>query len=562
MQLRLLLLVIPLCVLCCCRKADRIDDVYAWPSSGVPEADSILVGIERSVMDNGPRVEKRARTDSLIRRFLDLADRHKDKEVLRIRKTYVEVIAVDSRDMVTLRKMVAKGLAETDSVKYPYEYHKFLTFAITEEADYVKKYNAALANISFFTDRRCPVDIGRNLIIAGNVMTDLEDSAKAMGYIERAERIFQDLNIEHGIRISLNNKAIVSPKSVKDSIYQSILRNPSSKNDPNSRVLMLNNLFLSTDSVGLLREAVSIYDSTDIDHSKYPMVLGLLGEYHVVHGMPREGLEYITMALDSTRKYAPDNMTYYMMFNNFLADAYYYLNEKDSCIEALGRARQYADICHSRQAHASIYATDASARIRLAEENARLERENEIGFLIILSLILAMVILWLVFRLRKRRAEKLHEEALMQERHERNLQSIRAQSKVLEEEDRVLQTIEEKIEELRTSSGLSDESAESLNRILRMHKSNEENRQGFLKMQKELDTQFVANLKRDFPGLSESQAKLASLIATGLDSRQIGNILNIEQTSVHKSRYRLRTRLGLTKDQSLEEFLRTYNRRI
>lgn len=150
----------------------------------------------------------------------------------------------------------------------------------------------------------------------------------------------------------------------------------------------------------------------------------------------------------------------------------------------------------------------------------------------------------------------------MQERNERNLQSIRAQQKVMEESDILIASKEEKIEEMQNFAKISEESAEILKRILRLHKSNEENRQGFLKVQQELDTRFIKNLRNDFPTLSESQIKLASLIAAGLDSRQIGNILNIEQTSVHKSRYRLRTRLGLSKEQSLEDFLRGYNRPI
>ena len=148
---------------------------------------------------------------------------------------------------------------------------------------------------------------------------------------------------------------------------------------------------------------------------------------------------------------------------------------------------------------------------------------------------------------------------LTEEKLQRNKQSILAQAKVMEESDRLVDEMCSKIFELRSCHKISDESADSLERILRLHKSNEDNRQGFLKVQQELDSRFMSRLKEDFPTLSEGQLRLASLIAAGVDNRQIGCILNIEQSSVHKSRYRLRSRLGLSSDQSLEDFLRNYN---
>lgn len=352
----------------------------------------------------------------------------------------------------------------------------------------------------------------------------------------------------------------MEPPQKRDSIYLNLLMDLGIEEDPRAHVQVLHSLFVYTDSVNYIKQAIDIFNKYPIDRRHYPLALGLLGEYYVTHNNPQKGLDYILMALDTTRKYAPNDIRNYMNFNNFLADAYYYLGEKDSCIESLDRARKYTDLYYGQKNQARIYATDAAARIRLVEQNARLEKQREIAVIVIGFLMLTILLLWLIFRMRRRQAEKQHEEALMQERHERNLQSIRAQSKVMEESDRMIESIEEKIDEMKGSSKISEESAESLNRLLRIHKSNEENRQGFLKVQQELDTRFRENIKIDFPNLSETQIKLASLIAAGLDSRQIGSILNIEQASVHKSRYRLRTRLGLSKDQSLEEFLRRYNR--
>lgn len=562
MNYRLIQLLFLVILASCSKPHPGIDALYPWTPSGIPEADSIFLCIDSITTADIPFIEKQDKKIGLIERFHTLAQTYPDNLPIKIHNHYLELIDGSMIDDATRKRHFKDYLSEIDSATYPYEYHRFLSLAVEEEEDFVKRSDMAISNISFFTDKNCHVDVGRNLIFAGNLMVDLQDTLKAMKYYEQAQEIYTRLNMKEGVRVSLHNKAILLPKEPRDSILHKLLLDPDLSNDPNSHVLILHSLYVSTDSIMLLQEAIDIFDSVPIDHNNYPLALALLGEYHVAQGKPDKGLQYITMAIDSAHTYTPTNLRYYMIFNNFMADAYYFLNEKDSCIEALDRARKYADSYYNQKGQARIYASDAAARIRLAEKNVRLEKQREIGVLIILILTLALVVLWLVFRMRRRQAQKKHEEELMQERHERNLQSIRAQSKVMEESDRMIVSIEEKIDEMKTSSKISEESAENLNRILRIHKSNEENRQGFLKVQQELDTRFIENLKRDFPTLSETQIKLASLIAAGLDSRQIGNILNIEHYSVHKSRYRLRTRLGIPKDQTLEDFLRKYNRPI
>lgn len=543
-----------------CRHVDVIDSKYPWTSSGIPTADSLFFQAEQLGFANGLMIEKLARHQELTRQLHQIATQYPENLQLKIQLLYLDIIGMDKTDKKKRHEMLNLGLKEIDSLQSPYEYHMFLSLLNEDESDYVKKYSIALSNLAYFSSVGCKVDMGRVLVCLGNVMLGLQDSLRAKQYFESAETIFKELKLRSAFRTCVLNRAVLELKPRKDSIYWGLLNDPTIETDPYNHVLILHNLFLSTDSLPLMEKAINLYNSYPIDHRNYPMALGLIGHHHMVHGNPQQSLEYILMAIDSAGKYTPDNFQNYQFYNNILADAYYFLDEKDSCIEALSRARVYNDLKQQQQGRARIYATDAAARIRLVEQNARLEKQREIAVIVIGFLMLTILLLWLIFRMRRRQADKQHEEALMQERHERNLQSIRAQSKVMEESDRMIESIEEKIDEMKGSSKISEESAESLNRLLRIHKSNEENRQGFLKVQQELDTRFRENIKIDFPNLSETQIKLASLIAAGLDSRQIGSILNIEQASVHKSRYRLRTRLGLSKDQSLEEFLRRYNR--
>lgn len=72
---------------------------------------------------------------------------------------------------------------------------------------------------------------------------------------------------------------------------------------------------------------------------------------------------------------------------------------------------------------------------------------------------------------------------------------------------------------------------------------------------KEMDRNFIKKVEQQFPRLSKNDIRLMSLIKIGLSSSEISNMLNITMDSLHKSRYRLRKKLGLASGQELEAFI-------
>ena len=72
----------------------------------------------------------------------------------------------------------------------------------------------------------------------------------------------------------------------------------------------------------------------------------------------------------------------------------------------------------------------------------------------------------------------------------------------------------------------------------------------------ELDKQFVSRLMKRFPTLSNYDVRLVTFIRLGMTSQEIASILNITMSSLHKSRYRLRKKLGLETGNDLEEMIK------
>lgn len=549
-----------LMILIACKDNHVIDPLFPWPSSGIEEADSIMTALEYRMAKLDSLCSSQDNNQQLRERLCSIANIYRDNESLQLRKHFLEILAIRNwtNDKAASHRLDSI-IQKINITRYPYEYHKLTTLKVEMEIDPVRQYDMIIDNLAFFEKSGSHIDKARNLILAGNVMSNLEDTLLALNYFTKASEIFKELGCNYAYGITCNNIAIISEYEKGEAILRNLLADSACCEVP-ARVLALQNLYVRTDSLPLLKEALEIYNNQSVDHKHLPIVMALIGRHYINNGHPDKGIEILLNAVDTANKYVPEYGKNLMIINNFLADGYYLLDNKDSCIEAFSRARHYAEIFNRQKATAGVYATDASVRIKMAERNVRLERERTVWILIISILMLGILILLLVLHIRKRRAEKMYHDMLMAERHERNLQSIRAQSKIMEESDKLVVSVAAEINILLSASKLTEDGALRLRKLLKIHNSNEDSRQGYLKVQKELDTRFMERLKQDYPNMPETQLRLASLIASGLDNRQIESILNIEYASLYKGRYRLRSRLGLTKEQSLEDFLRTYNR--
>lgn len=69
---------------------------------------------------------------------------------------------------------------------------------------------------------------------------------------------------------------------------------------------------------------------------------------------------------------------------------------------------------------------------------------------------------------------------------------------------------------------------------------------------------YTRQLQVDFPALTSAEIRLFMLIKLGFGNNEIAGTLGISQESVYKSRFRLRKKLGCSKDLGLDEFVQAY----
>jgi ligand-binding sensor domain-containing protein/DNA-binding CsgD family transcriptional regulator len=74
----------------------------------------------------------------------------------------------------------------------------------------------------------------------------------------------------------------------------------------------------------------------------------------------------------------------------------------------------------------------------------------------------------------------------------------------------------------------------------------------------QLNHNFLEKLKKEFPDLTQTNLKLCAYLRMNLGSKEIASLMNISPNAVLKSKYRLKLKFQLNKEQDLVDFLSDY----
>ncbi len=122
----------------------------------------------------------------------------------------------------------------------------------------------------------------------------------------------------------------------------------------------------------------------------------------------------------------------------------------------------------------------------------------------------------------------------------------------------ILSELKDEIEKLKSKSEdkLKFKDLNKLKLIIIENLNIERERKSFDKYIKELNNNFYNNLEKKYPGLTENEKKLCSLLRLKLTSKEISSILNITPKSVEVNRYRLRKKMDIKKEEKLSKIIR------
>lgn len=146
------------------------------------------------------------------------------------------------------------------------------------------------------------------------------------------------------------------------------------------------------------------------------------------------------------------------------------------------------------------------------------------------------------------------EQQLLQERHERLQKELLAGTLQVEEKNELLQELQKKITAHATGHPLLKQMDRIITESRRMDEDFETLKTDFA----EIHPDFFSRLQQKAGNsLTRLDLKHCSYILMGLSNKDIANRLSVEPKSIRMARYRLKQKLNLQKDESLDAFIRT-----
>lgn len=185
--------------------------------------------------------------------------------------------------------------------------------------------------------------------------------------------------------------------------------------------------------------------------------------------------------------------------------------------------------------------------------------------LVIIGSGIAITVLYigLSMRLRINRQKLQTREAQLQQAKlqievEKERRSLMSKSLIMTEKDNVLQTVLDDVEKLYKSGDISHNNMYEISSKIRMHFSGRKEWEQFQEVFNRVRPDFIKRLKQVYPSLTEGDIQLVIYMKMGMGMKQIARMLMMTPGSVKSKRHRLRERMGLTPEESLEDLIRNW----
>ncbi|MBC3757543.1 tetratricopeptide repeat protein [Hyunsoonleella sp. SJ7] len=124
----------------------------------------------------------------------------------------------------------------------------------------------------------------------------------------------------------------------------------------------------------------------------------------------------------------------------------------------------------------------------------------------------------------------------------------------LAKKNEVLENLKQQAQEFKTSEN-SKRGFNKLIRTIDFDLKDDNNWENFSRYFEQVHKDFNSTVKQKFPEVTSNELRLMALLKMNLSSKEIANILNVSPEGIKKARYRLRKKLGITTEDSLQDLV-------
>lgn len=539
-----------------CSKTDG--SLFRWQPLAA-EADSLVVCLERKLVQTDNPDSLRP----LSERLTAMADRYPDIKQLRGRDYYWRAKMYQKYDMDdSMDYWMGHARLVMDSAKYPYDYVRLNLLHHTEiSRTTIEEYSRTVTALHYAKATSDPFLEAHAMVSADILKTVLEIPTNG-DEIRRASEIYSELGLEsYAMRMRANlslNMLVRGDSAGAFKILKVLLDNPSIKSDKHIYKKVLFDAGLIVKSPEYMAMAAEC--SKDHDKKMEITCRWYEGCMSRLKGNP-ERADSIAKALLPLI-----NLTSREIKSNIFYDNMLRYEREGKADSALMMLKMYAEV---QDTLAFFSKRDEMIRIdmanRLGQQEERANRMMSEARLKWLALSLALLVVGLAcyillsYRLRKERERKeqveteLGNKSLMLESVHRTMMS---QGLAMTEKDNVLQSVSDYVGKLENGEALSSVEVRKLNADIRIHLNGRQEWEDFKELFSKVHPGFADELVRRYPDITEGDIRLAIYIKSGLSTKQIARMLMVQPSSVKMNRHRLRERMGLTTEESLEDAIR------
>ncbi|MCB0661528.1 MAG: hypothetical protein KDC24_02215 [Saprospiraceae bacterium] len=161
----------------------------------------------------------------------------------------------------------------------------------------------------------------------------------------------------------------------------------------------------------------------------------------------------------------------------------------------------------------------------------------------------------------EKRILKLENESLAREVQQKNSELSAALLQAAHKNTE-LKGLREQLQFLREKEGSESKQVKDLNRLIRRINSEIQSVDYWEQFQLNFDQvhqQFSRKLYSEFPRLTQNDIRLSCLIKIGLTNKEIASIQNVSLAGIEKSKYRLKQKMNLQKEDDLNDFIFQFN---
>lgn len=276
---------------------------------------------------------------------------------------------------------------------------------------------------------------------------------------------------------------------------------------------------------------------------------------------------------------------------NFQKNTNLFRNVSDSMVVLkLKKSKDYENLAHFYKAQQltdtlttredDLIWSEMNVRYESAEKEKKIQAlasEKSVYKFQFLSMLLILVIIlgitaWYFYQNRQKQQQLAKENALLEEnqqllaiKHHLQEEEIRTNKEQLETFSQNLSSKMQLVEEMEKQINLlvenasciaNEEIVQSKEKLNEMKILTDKDWRTYLNYIEKVYPNLIQNIKQKYIDLTEGELRLFVLIYLGFSTAEVSSILGISISSVHKNRHRLRRKLELTEEVSLEDFVK------